>query len=343
MKLLTRLRCGFALARNRLTGGRQPLAVNYAVTNRCPWRCAYCKAQPVQPDECDPAAALRVVSELAAAGCQRLHLTGGEPLLRPDLGALIASARRHRLFVTLATSGIGLADRIGELADLDLVFLSLDGPREVHDRVRGAGAYDAYAAAAAALRRAGKKFWLTAVITRANRDHLGFLIDIARQEQAQVSFHLPYCPGPDAAHSLHPADIPADLKLGADEVRAVLDELAAAKRGPQGRHIGSSPGYLSHLRAWPDYAVYRRAEPAAAYRCFAGRLFWYVDANADLYPCCDTMDLVAPRNLLRDGFAAGAAALERPPCASCLVACYCELNLMFSLTPGAIRNWNGKL
>ena len=61
---------------------------------------------------------LRVFSEAAELGVLHLHLTGGEPLARPDLIEMIAGARRSRLYTNLITSGIGLSrERLAQLVD----------------------------------------------------------------------------------------------------------------------------------------------------------------------------------------------------------------------------------
>jgi len=50
-----------------------------------------------------------VFQSAAELGVLQLHLTGGEPLARPDLTELVAAGRKAGLYVNLITSGIGLA------------------------------------------------------------------------------------------------------------------------------------------------------------------------------------------------------------------------------------------
>ena len=73
---------------------------------------------------------LRVFSEAEALGVLQLHLTGGEPLARRDLEALVAGARSLGLFTNLITSGVPLVRaRLAALKDagLDAVQLSVQG------------------------------------------------------------------------------------------------------------------------------------------------------------------------------------------------------------------------
>src|SRR6202161_4825324 len=113
-----------------------PLALIAEITHRCPLHCVYC-SNPLEltsrQEELSTADWLRVFKEAAALGVLHLHLTGGEPLARPDLTDLIAGARRLRLYTNLITSGIGLSqERLKQLVDagLDHIQLSFQDSNE---------------------------------------------------------------------------------------------------------------------------------------------------------------------------------------------------------------------
>src|SRR5271155_1016155 len=107
-----------------------PLALIAEITHRCPLHCVYC-SNPLElasrKEEFATAEWLRVFSEAAALGVLHVHLTGGEPLARPDLAELIAGARKPGLYTNLITSGIGMSrDRLSQLVaeGLDHIQLS---------------------------------------------------------------------------------------------------------------------------------------------------------------------------------------------------------------------------
>ena len=97
-----------------------------SVTDRCDFRCVYCMAEDqhflpkkevLSLEELD-----RLCSAFVARGVRKLRLTGGEPLVRKNVMALVRSLSRHVAEgsldeLTLTTNGSQLARFAGELAD----------------------------------------------------------------------------------------------------------------------------------------------------------------------------------------------------------------------------------
>jgi Fe-coproporphyrin III synthase len=98
----------------------------------------------------------RWLPEWRRLGVERVVLSGGEALLHSDLWRLCALLREAGIAITLLSSGLLLARDAGRLARVcDDVVVSLDGPREVHDRIRNVPrAFDRLAEGVAALRAA---------------------------------------------------------------------------------------------------------------------------------------------------------------------------------------------
>jgi len=109
-----------------------------SVTDRCNFRCAYCMPQEVfgaawrflpQQDLLTFPEMARLVGILHQAGCRKVRLTGGEPLLRPHLADLVALLRElPDLEITMTTNGMLLPTFAVQLrqAGLDRVTVSLD-------------------------------------------------------------------------------------------------------------------------------------------------------------------------------------------------------------------------
>lgn len=103
---------------------RFPLACQWEVTCRCNLHCVMCYTDCFnEPDhirqELSTADILRIMDELADAGCLELCLTGGEPLARPDFIQIYERAITCGFLVTLFTNGTliteSIADRLAAL------------------------------------------------------------------------------------------------------------------------------------------------------------------------------------------------------------------------------------
>jgi pyrroloquinoline quinone biosynthesis protein E len=107
---------------------RAPHNLVAELTYRCPLRCAYCSNPthgPVGP-ELDAVAWAALLAEAEALGVVHVSLTGGEPLVRDDLEAIVAEASRLDLYTHLVTSGLPLERaRLARLREAGLAAMQL--------------------------------------------------------------------------------------------------------------------------------------------------------------------------------------------------------------------------
>lgn len=129
----------------------RPFTVAWELTRSCALACTHCRAeaQPKRhPDELTTEESKRVIDGLVELNPPVLVLTGGDPMMRPDLFELVeyAIGRGLRVAVSPTTTALPTKERMQRLKDLgvSMVHLSLDGARaETHDSFRGfAGTYD---------------------------------------------------------------------------------------------------------------------------------------------------------------------------------------------------------
>ena len=162
-----------------------PLALIAEITHRCPLHCVYC-SNPLEltarSEELATVDWLRVFREAAALGVLHLHLTGGEPLARPDLAEMIAGAREARLYTNLITSGIGLSrDRLQQLVNsgLDHIQLSFQDSEEGSANwIAGTRAHAHKVELAEWIREHRIAFTINLVVHRQNIDHLEKMIAV---------------------------------------------------------------------------------------------------------------------------------------------------------------------
>jgi len=167
-----------------------PRALIAEVTHRCPLHCVYCsnpldmrsRAEELSTEEWQ-----RVFGEAAALGVLQLHLTGGEPLARPDTAHLVKAGRDAGLYVNLITSGIRLAeDRLEGLveAGLDHVQLSFQDSDQVEaDEIAGTRAHAIKLELARRIRKHAIAFTMNLVVHRRNLARLPQMIAIAEELQ----------------------------------------------------------------------------------------------------------------------------------------------------------------
>jgi PqqA peptide cyclase len=180
-----------------------PLALLAELTHRCPLRCPYC-SNPLELEragaELDQASWQRVLSEAAALGVLQVHFSGGEPLVRRDLAALVRHAGAIGLYSNLITSGVLLdRARLAELVEAGLEHVQLsfqDAEAASADRIAGlADAHPKKLAAAALVREAGLPLTVNAVMHRQNLERLPDMIELAlklgagRLEVAHVQYY----------------------------------------------------------------------------------------------------------------------------------------------------------
>jgi pyrroloquinoline quinone biosynthesis protein E len=164
----------------------RPYTLVAELTYRCPLRCVYC-SNPLDWARHDDSLAtddwLRVFREAEELGVVQLNLTGGEPLLRADLEALVEEARRLDLYTNLITSGIPLTrERLAGLKarGLDNVQVSIqDVTAAGSDRIAGLRSFERKLEVARWVKELGLPLTLNTVLHRDNLDHVGEVIALA--------------------------------------------------------------------------------------------------------------------------------------------------------------------
>jgi pyrroloquinoline quinone biosynthesis protein E len=180
-----------------------PLALLAELTHRCPLSCPYC-SNPVELEraasELSEAEWRRVLAEAASLGVLQVHFSGGEPMARRDLLALIATASDHGLYSNLITSGtLGGEREISAFAAAGLKHVQLsfqDFEPANNDRIAGlAGAHARKTRFASAVRAFGLPLTVNMVVHRQNLGGVPEMIDMVlalgarRLEIAHVQYY----------------------------------------------------------------------------------------------------------------------------------------------------------
>jgi MoaA/NifB/PqqE/SkfB family radical SAM enzyme len=156
---------------------------------RCNLACAHCYSSsgPLAHGELNPDLVCQVVSDVAALGYEVVSLSGGEPLMYRGLPQVLAHAKALGLRTTVTTNGYyARPERLKALSGLiDVLAISLDGPPEVHNAIRGsARAFERLAASLPRVRDAGLAYGFIHTLTQGNWDHLPWVAEFAAENGA---------------------------------------------------------------------------------------------------------------------------------------------------------------
>jgi len=222
-------------------GRRKGLYLRVSVTARCNLACVYCRPAGEYgggDDLLDAATIIGFVRHAVACGVKRVRVTGGEPLVRPDIVSIVEGLARVPGLddLGLTTNGTRLADLAVPLfrAGLRRVNIGVSSVRpDVYQRItRGGRLADALAGVDAALDQGFDPVKVNAVVMRGtNDDEIVDLARLAEHRPIEVRFieYMPFVDGPDGRDRLY---VPAGEIL--DRVRAVGELSALAGMGPGG-------------------------------------------------------------------------------------------------------------
>jgi MoaA/NifB/PqqE/SkfB family radical SAM enzyme len=221
-------------------------------------------------------------------------LSGGEPLMHSDLGALCTFFRELDIRLTLLTTGLLLARRASEVAAyFDDIIVSLDGPRPVHDSIRRVnGGFDLIQSGIAAIRTLRPGMQVTARTTVQKQNHAHLLetmlaaralrfdgISFLAADLTSEAFNRPL---------LWPAERQSDIGLSPEEVKVLAQSVEdivkrCAADDAYRNYVAESPAKLrkivTHFRAHLGDTNF------ASPRCNAPWVSAVIEANGSVRPC----------------------------------------------------------
>ncbi|MFX1475462.1 MAG: radical SAM protein [Promethearchaeota archaeon] len=257
---------------------KAPIKVTVDITNRCNLACIHCYGGELfgrspAKDELTTNEFKKLIDRLASLGVAALPISGGEPLLRSDLLAILEYAREKGLIVTVATNAIivssSTARRLGKLTKV--VSVSLDGATpEIHDRIRGVkGAFKAAIKGIETLLDAGCYVVIIATLMKQNYESFLDTIDLSIKLGVQ-EFSAHRCsPSGRAAQNYQ------EIILNGAAVSELLKEIKNQGENMQGEtEIGVS---------MPAYETLTN-DPLTR-GCPAGEISCSIGATGHVFPC----------------------------------------------------------
>lgn len=259
----------------KLGTSRFPLSGSLELTERCNLRCVHCYInQPAndasaKDSELETSEVCDLLRQIAEAGCLKLLITGGEPLLRPDFAEVYMVAKRLGLLITLFTNGTLLTQEIADLlAEYPpyLIEITLYGASdETYRRITGsAGAYQRCMSAIEELKARELPLKLKSVVLQQNRHDLSAMQATADRHGCKYRFD-----------PVLNARLDGDLKPFDSSI--AIEDIITLDKADDNR-AGEFRRMFRDMRRKPLY-------PDVVYGCGAGVHSFHIDAYGRLSLC----------------------------------------------------------
>jgi MoaA/NifB/PqqE/SkfB family radical SAM enzyme len=223
------------MAGNAMSCNQKADVLMLHLLGRCNLECAHCymEGSPRRRERLPLDTVLRAVDECRALGVGSISLTGGEPLLYPDLDRVIEAAALPDVKITLCTNGTLITTRrAAHFREVGLrLSVSIDGRAEFHDRFRRSPG--AFAASESGVRTAvefGIPVTIISSVSRSNLDDVEFLVHWAARVGADHFFAQPLL-------NLGRGRQIVNQCLTFDEMNRLILRLSDLANQPQHRHL----------------------------------------------------------------------------------------------------------
>ncbi|MBF0228029.1 MAG: heme b synthase [Desulfamplus sp.] len=171
--------------------------VAWETTRRCNLSCVHCRAAAenhIYENELNTKSAMTLMDQIREVGQPIIILTGGEPLLRPDIFEIAEYGTKIGLRMVMAPNGTMITQEVAKkmkVSGIKRISVSLDGStKESHDKFRGVdGAFDGALNGIRLAKEAGIEFQINTTITKTNLDEIPKILSLAESLGA-VAHHI---------------------------------------------------------------------------------------------------------------------------------------------------------
>lgn len=299
-----------------------------SITNRCNLKCKMCGIPFASNDgEMSTAELKKLIRDVSLFNPRSIVFSGGEPLLRKDLFELISFTRQYKINTCLTTNGIlvskEVALRLAE-AGLGIINISIEGPQDVHDNLRGKGSFKKAIEAIENLTKNNIETTIATVVCKQTYGYLPELIKLAHQFGiTTVKFQA------FSEIFLQNRDKKKDFLIPKSNFGRVKEKIEETIQLSQRFHIATNPvSYLSMLSSY----LCGIGMPRPVNDCYALWTSCPVSPEGYVYPCWTLSDKVIGNikevsildlwdskrhNFIRN-------LIKEKGCSGCLMSCYDE-------------------
>lgn len=343
------------LARSLVTK-TSPAYVQFYITARCNLACEQCNIIYADGDseEMNIHQIRALAENFAEIGVCMVLLIGGEPFVRRDLPEIVQAFVANDIHVRMQTNGLATERMLQRCVDagahdISISLDSLDGA--VQDTING-GFRDSWVRAIGTIATVnrifpenGTAFFGTVLMPR-NLEHLVDVLEFATAIGWGVSLVPAHVSTPDRPQGFRTFDDAGVCRFPAESRPRVREVLAELKRlREQGCNLYDSDEYLD------DIYRFIAGEPIRWRRrnhdvCDSPQLYFAVEPNGNVNPCCDfkmgtPFPAYAPDfpALYRSGAVHRAASVHTQRCAGCMYGSYPEISITARYVKPLVRRF----
>ncbi len=253
----------------------------FSITNRCTLRCVMCQIpESGEKEELSTVQAKEFIADAVKLNPASLVFSGGEPLLRDDIFELISFVNSFRVNTCLTSNGTLIDDAIARklsLSGIGVVNISIEGPEDIHDSLRGQGSFKKAVLALENLKKFKIETTIATIVCRQNYEYLPFVMGLAGQMGVTTVKFQPF-----SDIFLSDKRKAEDFFVPAHNREKIQGKVEEAMALSNKFRIAINPaGYLKLL---PDYLTGSRdfSLPAGCQAVFRS---CPISSEGDVYPC----------------------------------------------------------
>lgn len=175
----------------------KPVYLIWIFTATCNLDCIHCYTYRFRKlKELSLSEKLKLARDIGESGVDYVNLTGGEPLIHPHLPILLETLHEYGVEKSIVTNAIAIRGNALETLykTETYVFATIEGPREVHDEIRGKGTYDLATRGVELLKRGLGAISIVATVNKINYGRVHEVVDYAVSIEADELALLPIMP-----------------------------------------------------------------------------------------------------------------------------------------------------
>lgn len=221
----------------------------------------------------------QVIRDASVAGARTIVFSGGEPLLREDIFELISYVKNNSLNACITSNGYSIDDVVASRlsqAGVDVVNISIEGPRDIHDNLRGYGAFDKAVLALENLKKYGVETTVATIVSIWNYKYLSYVVKLARDYAATTIKFQPF--NRIFLRNRHDSD---NFLISECEIGTVAQVMSEAVKLCDAYGIATNP--RTYLEKIPLYLGEKNID--SNFGCDALWMSCSINCQGEIYPC----------------------------------------------------------